>query len=225
MTSSIESDCPICYGSIDCDKNCITTECGHIFHATCLLKNTQFNGYGCPYCRTQLVEDNRIHSMNEHSQYDDLPSLISDSDSSHGDMDVVNDDEETFQLSDPVPIYARVYQEESVEDEEYILDGMRWLFQRANQEEVDEHTIFAEPFENWMNQLNEQRIRYNMEADARMNIVISELEKINAISYNDLVRGFLFTRSQYFSCSTVAHQYYNKVNSTLDSILNRFSIR
>jgi hypothetical protein len=48
-------DCPICIEEIDCCKNCIITECGHIFHAKCLMKNILHNGLGCPYCRKKMA--------------------------------------------------------------------------------------------------------------------------------------------------------------------------
>jgi len=50
-------DCPICMEDIECTKNCITTECGHCFHASCLMKSVAHNGFGCPYCRTTMAED------------------------------------------------------------------------------------------------------------------------------------------------------------------------
>lgn len=49
-------ECPICYDEIETTKNCITTECGHKFHAKCLMKNARINGFSCPSCRAQMVE-------------------------------------------------------------------------------------------------------------------------------------------------------------------------
>ena len=49
-------ECPICMDVIG-DKNCITTECGHKFHATCMFKNVGHNGFKCPCCRSQMIED------------------------------------------------------------------------------------------------------------------------------------------------------------------------
>jgi len=52
------NECPICMDEIQAANiNCVTTECGHQFHASCLLKNVAHNGFGCPYCRTALAED------------------------------------------------------------------------------------------------------------------------------------------------------------------------
>jgi hypothetical protein len=52
-----ETECPICMEIIDLCKNCATTECGHKFHSNCLMKSIAFNGFGCPYCRFEMVEE------------------------------------------------------------------------------------------------------------------------------------------------------------------------
>jgi len=49
-------ECPICYDPIEQTRNCITTECGHQFHAACLMKNACINGFSCPSCRAKMVE-------------------------------------------------------------------------------------------------------------------------------------------------------------------------
>lgn len=49
-------ECPICMDAIEVNKNYITTECGHCFHANCLMKNVARNGFGCPYCRATMAE-------------------------------------------------------------------------------------------------------------------------------------------------------------------------
>lgn len=54
MSSTIE--CPICMDDIDITKNCITTECGHCFHASCVMRNVARNGFACPMCRTAMAE-------------------------------------------------------------------------------------------------------------------------------------------------------------------------
>lgn len=50
-------ECPICIDEIDMSKNCVKTECGHWFHASCLLTNIAHNGFGCPYCRTVMADE------------------------------------------------------------------------------------------------------------------------------------------------------------------------
>ena len=54
-----EVECPICMENIELNKNCVKTECGHDFHSNCLIKSIAFNGFGCPYCRFEMVEEMR----------------------------------------------------------------------------------------------------------------------------------------------------------------------
>ena len=54
---SAPAECPICMDEIDFTKNCVTTECGHCFHARCLMTSVAHNGFGCPYCRTAMAEE------------------------------------------------------------------------------------------------------------------------------------------------------------------------
>jgi hypothetical protein len=58
---------------IEGNKNCVTTECGHTFHANCLMTSVAHNGFGCPYCRTamaQVPEDEEDDDDSE-GEYDD----------------------------------------------------------------------------------------------------------------------------------------------------------
>jgi hypothetical protein len=54
---SAQIDCPICMDVIEINKNCVTTECGHCFHASCLMTSVAHNGFGCPYCRTEMAKE------------------------------------------------------------------------------------------------------------------------------------------------------------------------
>ena len=69
ITETIE--CPICFDCIG-DKNNITTECGHKFHASCLMTNITRNGFGCPCCRTLMAEhDEEDNESDESTLIDD----------------------------------------------------------------------------------------------------------------------------------------------------------
>ena len=48
-------ECPICMDIIEGTNNKVTTECGHVFHCSCLMHNSACNGFGCPYCRTIMA--------------------------------------------------------------------------------------------------------------------------------------------------------------------------
>jgi hypothetical protein len=62
-------ECPICYDDIDGKTNCVTTECGHTFHCSCLMKNSAVNGFGCPMCRAIMAEE-PADDDDEASEYD-----------------------------------------------------------------------------------------------------------------------------------------------------------
>ena len=61
------TDCPICMDVIEGNKNCVTTDCGHCFHTSCLMTSVAHNGFGCPYCRTAMAQE----VAEEVSEYDD----------------------------------------------------------------------------------------------------------------------------------------------------------
>ena len=74
MSSNVE--CPICMDDINISVNCVTTECGHCFHASCLMRNVAHNGFDCPYCRTVMAEtpksdDDEYDDCDEEEVFDD----------------------------------------------------------------------------------------------------------------------------------------------------------
>jgi hypothetical protein len=98
-------ECPICMENIELTKNCVTTECGHAFHTNCLMKNVVFNGFGCPFCRTEMVEDVSDESEyedDEEEDVDDEEDIGSDDDEDEEDEDEDDDggDLEDFVVPD-----------------------------------------------------------------------------------------------------------------------------
>ena len=100
-------ECPICMDDICLNVNCVTTECGHQFHTSCLMKNVAHNGFGCPYCRNTMAE---CVDEEEESEYE-----------SDGDEYEEDDDEEEEEE-----------EEEPVGENDVALQGMRQLFRRVN---------------------------------------------------------------------------------------------
>jgi len=106
-------------------NNQVITECGHTFHTNCLMKSVAHNGFGCPYCRTKMAED------------------IEDSDDDSDDYDDEEEDEE-----DEDDYNNNYY---CGDEEMFVLDGLRWLFNRANNEETvlfeydDEYVLRVRP--------------------------------------------------------------------------------
>ena len=70
MSASNTSECSICMDDIVFNKNCVTTECGHCFHASCLLQNVAHNGFNCPYCRN-VMADEPEESVEEEEGFDE----------------------------------------------------------------------------------------------------------------------------------------------------------
>jgi len=69
------NECPICFDAIGVNNN-ITTECGHKFHASCLMTNISRNGFGCPCCRAVMVEEHEDADTDD----DDETSTLLDED-------------------------------------------------------------------------------------------------------------------------------------------------
>jgi len=67
--TNCQQDCPICMDTIEMNKNCVTTECGHCFHTSCLMANVAHNGFGCPYCRTAMAEEPEEEEEEEISEW------------------------------------------------------------------------------------------------------------------------------------------------------------
>lgn len=56
---AIIKECPICYDCVSNNVNMTTTECGHCFHTSCLLKSCSINGFNCPMCRNNMINNNK----------------------------------------------------------------------------------------------------------------------------------------------------------------------
>ena len=192
------SDCPICYESINPAKNCVTTECGHSFHTSCLLKHTAFNGYGCPYCRTELATKK--------------------------DVDVDPDDEDPYRMREVEADDAlRETAEREVADQydQYVLDGCRWMFLRANNEDIYDTDPYTDAYERWQIQMDENCRNFEIEMERKTDLIMKELAKINAFSYEDLVKGYLFWNQAHF-CDSAQFEFHNrKVTNTLKSVVEK----
>ena len=230
------NDCPICYEQIPHNINCSTTECGHTFHTTCLMKHTIYNGYDCPCCRTLMaaappkgttttIRYNDENSSDSETSVDERMNSYDDGvmqyttyhNSITSEEHEYEDDDET-RLSSP-PIY-----------DDYVLDGCRWMFQRATANSTTTTAIVAEDaedpyidaFESWQIQINENCREFQTEVDRKADTILDVLKKIKALSHDDLVKGYLFCIDEYFGGSTEFAQYDQKVTSTLKSVMNRF---
>jgi len=119
--SEMSIECPICFDVfVKGEVNTINTDCGHSFHSSCLLTNISKNGFNCPCCRGVMVqEDDEGESGDDESSYED--SDDSDYDDSEYDSD---------------------YDDEC--EENYLFQGFRWLFQRAQGLELEDEDDYSE---------------------------------------------------------------------------------
>jgi hypothetical protein len=139
-------ECPICIEQIEGEKNKVTTECGHCFHTSCLMKNVAHNGFGCPYCRDAMAEEPADDNSDE--EYDEFS--------------VDEEDEE--------PEYT-----------DNVLRGARWLFQRAEGEEVDDEEDTV---------LDEEEERDDVEPRAPVDYIVEKLVE-RGVSMAELVKAIL----------------------------------
>jgi hypothetical protein len=57
MSNQQLNECPICLDNVEEFCNKVITECGHLFHCSCLMKNVNHNGFKCPCCRTKMADE------------------------------------------------------------------------------------------------------------------------------------------------------------------------
>lgn len=110
-----ETECPICMEIIDLCKNCATTECGHQFHSNCLMKSIAFNGFGCPYCRFEMVEeidDSEDEEEREEGEDENDADEDGDDDGDSASDDEDDDDDEDEGLAinpnEPLPSFELI---------------------------------------------------------------------------------------------------------------------
>lgn len=131
-TSTFEStdkDCPICMEEIDTKINYVITECGHKFHTKCLLTNVAHNGFGCPYCRKEMIDEEEQDDSESEEHNDALNTGFfmedeeDDADSWHPGDDDGDDEDVNVEQSDTINRNAFL--------------GMRRMFAMAEGEEPE----------------------------------------------------------------------------------------
>jgi len=94
-TNMCDTECPICMEIIDLCKNCSTTECGHKFHSNCLMKSIAFNGFGCPYCRFEMVEEIDDSEDEDDDEYQEDEEAGEEGEGGNGDGDEDDDEDDS----------------------------------------------------------------------------------------------------------------------------------
>lgn len=199
-----EMECPICYDPIEQTRNCITTECGHQFHAACLMKNARINGFSCPSCRAQMVLEDVTDSESDNSEHLYLNELHQIEDEFvQNEEEFVQSEEEAFERAEQELLRIRderrrfaelERQREQIEIQNDIIEST--LYEHQDGEPVDE---------NYYDNSNDQQ-----NGDAPSIEYISEQLVARGITIDDLVSSMLRTNSAYYR-STADHDRINAV--------------
>ena len=80
-------ECPICFDEVTM-KNIAVTECGHMFHSTCIFRSLELR-IECPMCRHALVEVD--------AEDDDDDTFMSNSDAGADDADADYDSDNDWE--------------------------------------------------------------------------------------------------------------------------------
>uniref|UniRef100_A0A6C0IHK2 RING-type domain-containing protein n=1 Tax=viral metagenome TaxID=1070528 RepID=A0A6C0IHK2_9ZZZZ len=185
-------ECSICMEIIDISINICTTECGHCFHSSCLIKNISHNGFGCPYCRKVLAE-NPI----QNNEFDE--SNVNDN---NIDLDHIDDQEADYKYND------------------YELRGLRWLFNRANGEEIEQYG-YEKPYEDVY--LEE----YYEEKDTLKKLLPTSLIKENMlkknVTYDELIGHIFYLYKNDYQKSYEHQESFKKVYTTMFKLEKTFT--
>lgn len=118
------SDCSICLEYIQPNINYVITNCSHRFHTKCLLINTVYNGFVCPYCRVKMIEidTNTNYEKNENEENEANATIF-----------IYQEEDDEDEDNDIFWTYPEYNDENSIRIENRALYGMRNLFSRAEQ--------------------------------------------------------------------------------------------
>lgn len=189
-------ECPICMLDIDTTNNRVTTECGHAFHTKCLLSNVAFNGFGCPYCRSEMVEEsvaNHNHEDDEDNDEDD------DSDEDEDDEDEDEDDPEEIE-----------------QHESDMLRGFRFMLERTtgeiltNGDDIDEEN----EYENELNRKEEPR--------PPIDLIVKKLSEAG-VTFTNLIKILLLEHPEYHDDHEDLSKLNDALYDEIRDIINNYS--
>lgn len=168
-----QSDCPICMDELPVvgGSNRVVTECGHVFHTSCLLTNVSHNGFGCPYCRASLAVSS-VEVIDEESD---------ESSSAYDPTDDLND--------------GMVMDVENVTHTDYVLRGLRWFFNRESGEELDdEDDVVPDEIDADSDPYGEDMFESNSQVVPPASYISGKLVR-QGITMDDLVKVLMYRTS------------------------------
>ena len=91
LSQKIQTEtCAVCLDSFDELLNITITECGHIFHSSCMFKVIKSGNYDCPICRTVLYTSTNNNMATREIIEDEIDIMDMDMDM---DMDLAYEEE------------------------------------------------------------------------------------------------------------------------------------
>lgn len=171
-----DCECPICFETISSEVNTVITECGHRFHCKCLMQNAMHNGFGCPYCRTDMTnkpKPEKIHVIEQEYEY------INDAE----DMEL--EEGEIFR-TEFQEFVDRQFYIDKIHGKHFVLTTFRMFQQRIEGEEPEEYT--EEELDDLEANTESQSFTRNL--NEANNIIQSILNK--NISKEELIRCMLY---------------------------------
>ena len=189
-------ECPICFDEINQQINCITTECGHKFHANCIMRNVAQNGFGCPCCRSKMADEVEGDSDTDSdgSESDD-GSDSDDSDDSSSESDELYDD--------------------------YVLRGLRLFTNMIEGEENYEEDIEAEyvlSFENDYEGSDDTAVKVPTAE------YITERLLQQGVTMYQLVHTLMIDNEEYDKMENV-HNSYNELSVKVRELIDEFIVK
>ena len=179
-------ECPICMLEISGTTNRLSTECGHQFHTKCLLSNVAYNGFGCPYCRSEMVEESVSNHMHEDEG--------DDNDDDEDDDEVDEDEDDDSHAA-----------ENNALNELDVLRGFRFMLQRVTGEILTNEDDVAEENE-YQNELdNSETLRPSV-------ALISKKLSEQGVTIESFVKALLLDHSEY---NDVSEEEFYQINDDL----------
>jgi len=145
--------------------NSLVTECGHCFHTKCMMMHVAHNGFGCPYCRAVMAEE---PADDDDSEYYEISGEENERDAAYI-LDVQEEDGANDE-----------------ESEDYVLRGMRMLFNRAEYEsEFDEEDDEEDDMEEEENNEPKPSVEFIAEKLTAEGVTFEQLVKVILLEHDE----------------------------------------
>lgn len=208
-----DNECPICFETINSEVNTVITECGHRFHCKCLMQNAMYNGFGCPYCRSDMVDKPIINTNVIEQEYENEEEYEDEDEEEYENIEL---EEGQIFRTDFQEFIDRQHVNDKIHKLYYSLTSFRMFQQRIEGEEIEEEEI--------------EELRERLEIERRdrkqrnANYIVDTIVNNNNITKEDLIRAFLYGNFQHEGQHQDTYlKVYGKIKGTIIG-RNRYDI-